>query len=168
MMVVRLFAAAVATLHACCAAAAEPVLNLPFIGGSGRARYNGGREQTMSTCRSHLAWSAACLAVLLLGCAGVAAARDDKDHDRARQAVQAGEILPLKLILERVGIAHPGQVMDVELERSDGRWQYEIRILAAGGTMSRLLVDARDGSVVDRKAIGGDPDLTRAQAGARH
>jgi uncharacterized membrane protein YkoI len=40
------------------------------------------------------------------------------DHDRARQAVEAGEVLPLRTILERVERDYPGQVVEVELERA--------------------------------------------------
>ena len=62
--------------------------------------------------------------VLLAAIAGPAHARDghdEHDHDRARQALQAGEILPLKAILARVEKEHPGQVMEVELERREQR-----------------------------------------------
>ena len=33
----------------------------------------------------------------------------DSDHDRARQALEAGEILPLKTVLERLARDTPGQ-----------------------------------------------------------
>jgi uncharacterized membrane protein YkoI len=42
------------------------------------------------------------------------------DHDRARQALEAGEVLPLRTILERVEREYPGQVLEVELERDRG------------------------------------------------
>ncbi|MCC6195796.1 MAG: PepSY domain-containing protein [Burkholderiales bacterium] len=78
-------------------------------------------------------------------------ASDSHDHDRARQALQAGEIMPLKAILERVERDTPGQVIDVELERGAGRWIYEIKVLAAGGSIVELEIDARDGSILKRK-----------------
>ncbi len=40
------------------------------------------------------------------------------DHDRARQALEAGEVLPLRTILDRVEREYPGQVLEVELERA--------------------------------------------------
>ena len=64
-------------------------------------------------------WLALPLSLALLAGCGVAHA-DEEDHERARKALQAGEVLPLKTILERVERAYPGQVMDVELERSLG------------------------------------------------
>ncbi len=74
------------------------------------------------------------------------------DHDRARQALAAGEVLPLRTILDRVEREYPGQVLEVELERDGGRWVYEIRTLRSGGALVKLKVDARDGSVLGVKA----------------
>ena len=105
------------------------------------------------TVRSRRTSIAVCLATLLLAVAapGVSGAGDAQDHDRARQALQAGEILTLRTILERVERDHPGQVIDVELERDDGRWIYEIKLLRAGGALVKLELDARDGSLIARK-----------------
>lgn len=73
---------------------------------------------------------------------------DGSDHERARRAVEAGEVLPLREVLARVEVGHPGQVMELELERDDGMWLYEIKILQAGGVLIKLEVDARDGRVL--------------------
>ena len=91
----------------------------------------------------------ACL-VLCLGVVqvGPVHAGDQGDHDRARQALEAGEILPLKTVLERLARDNPGQVMEVELERRNERWVYEIKLLRPGGALAKLLVDARDGAVI--------------------
>ena len=78
-------------------------------------------------------------------------AADFGDHDRARQALEAGEILPLKTVLEKVGRDTPGQVMEVELERKHERWIYEIKLLRPGGSLVKLLVDASDGTIIDRR-----------------
>lgn len=82
---------------------------------------------------------------------------DEHDHDRARRAVQAGEILPLQTLLQRVQAAHPGQVLELELERDDGRWTYEIRLLQPDGRLVRLVVDARTGDVLSRRIRGARP-----------
>lgn len=74
-----------------------------------------------------------------------------RDHDRARAALQAGEVLPLTEILARVARTHPGQVLEVDLERDDGRWMYELRLLQPDGLLVKLKVDARDGTVVQQK-----------------
>jgi uncharacterized membrane protein YkoI len=80
-----------------------------------------------------------------------AQAGDSNGHERARRAVESGEILPLREILQRVERDTPGQVIEVELEREAGRWVYEIKLLATGGAMVELEVDARDATVLRRK-----------------
>ena len=79
------------------------------------------------------------------------------DHDQARAAVQAGEVLPLRTLLDRLEKSHPGQVLEVELERDDGRWVYELKLLQAGGRLVKLKVDARSGDLLSARARdGGD------------
>jgi hypothetical protein len=78
-------------------------------------------------------------------------AGDSSDHDRARQALRAGEILPLKSVLEKVERDTPGSVLEVELERQDERWVYEIKLLLSGGARVKLWVDARDGKIIARR-----------------
>jgi uncharacterized membrane protein YkoI len=75
----------------------------------------------------------------------------DSDHDQARAALLAGEILPLPAILERVTRSQPGSVLEVELERKRGRWIYELKMLRQDGSLLRLAVDARDGSILKQK-----------------
>jgi uncharacterized membrane protein YkoI len=91
----------------------------------------------------------ACLLALLL--AGPGQAGDGRDHDRARQALAAGEVLPLRTILERVEHVHPGQIMEVELERKGADWIYDVKLLKPGGVLVKLKIDARNGTVLDSK-----------------
>ena len=79
------------------------------------------------------------------------------DHDRARAALQAGEVLPLPTLLERLQRAHPGQVLEVDLEREDARWIYELKLLQADGQLLKLEVDARTAQVLDVRRKGGRP-----------
>lgn len=81
---------------------------------------------------------------------------EPRDHERARAAVQAGEVLPLQTLLERVQRTHPGQVLEVELEREDGRWIYELRLLQAGGQLLKLEVDAATGQVLEARRKRAD------------
>lgn len=74
-----------------------------------------------------------------------------RDHERARAALQAGEVLSLQAVLERVQRQHPGDVLEVELEREGGRWVYELKLLQKGGTLLRLDVDARTAEVLKKK-----------------
>jgi uncharacterized membrane protein YkoI len=85
-----------------------------------------------------------------------AMARSEADQDRARAALQAGEIQPLTFILTRLAQTQPGQVLELELERKDGRWLYEIKLLRPGGSLLKLEVDARSGDVLRQKSKGSD------------
>jgi uncharacterized membrane protein YkoI len=107
-------------------------------------------------------------AALLLGLVHIcdAQARDGRDHDRARQAVAAGEVMPLRAILERVEKEHPGKVMEVELEREGDRWIYEIKLLRSGGALVKLKFDGSDGTLLGskaRRAARGNDDRTRGE-----
>ena len=99
-------------------------------------------------------WLLAALLPALLALPVPGAARDDHDHDRARAALQAGEILPLPVIMARVSELHPGQVLAVELENDDGLWRYEIKLLEPGGGLLKLDVDARSGRILRQKQKG--------------
>ena len=101
------------------------------------------------------------------------------DHDRARAAVQAGDVLPLPTLLERLQRTHPGKVLELELEfeddvdgervvgRKSGRWIYEVKLLQADGQLLKLEVDAATARVQnvkresDRKRGRDHPDPPR-------
>ena len=102
----------------------------------------------MNTFRAPpLSWLAAVLALALSSPWALA----DSDQDRARAAVQAGQVLPLKTVLERLEREHPGQVLEVELEQDDGRWIYEIKLLQPGGRLVKLELDAATAAVLRRQ-----------------
>jgi len=73
------------------------------------------------------------------------------DHNRARQALQAGQVLPLGKVLERLEREHPGQVLEVELEQEGGRWVYEIKLLQPQGQLVKLKLDARTATLLPGK-----------------
>ncbi|HJV27231.1 MAG TPA: PepSY domain-containing protein [Aromatoleum sp.] len=93
-------------------------------------------------------WSVAAL-VGAMATSGIASA--DGDHDRARSALERGEVLPLHVIIEKVERAYPGKVVEVELEREHDRWIYELRWLTRGGSLTKIEVDARDGTILGKK-----------------
>jgi hypothetical protein len=80
---------------------------------------------------------------------------DRSDHELARKALAAGEILPLKTVLETVERKAPGQVLEIELERHRGRWVYEIKLLRPGGALVKVWVDASDASLIARQGRSG-------------
>ncbi|HLI12954.1 MAG TPA: hypothetical protein VKY65_15280 [Alphaproteobacteria bacterium] len=96
--------------------------------------------------------------LLSLGAAGVAAAGDD--HERARAALEAGEIRPLKEIVGNVQSRCGGKVIEVELEQSsrNGRqfWLYELRMMMPKGDVLRLDIDASTTEILQVKGRGAD------------
>ena len=85
-----------------------------------------------------------CLAAL----PAAAMAGGDHDHDRARRAVEAGQVLPLPAVLEHLQRAVPGQVLEVELEQEGGRWIYEIKLITPAGQLTKVKLDARTAEVL--------------------
>ena len=73
---------------------------------------------------------------------------DDHAHDRARQAVDRGEALPIAELLKRLKTGYPGEVVGVEFEREHGRWVYEFKIIDSGGRLLEVYVDAQTGTVL--------------------
>jgi hypothetical protein len=92
--------------------------------------------------------------------AGLGAAHEaGGDHERAREAVQQGEILPLERILERVRAEFDGEMLEVELEEErhepfDDRLIYEVKMLAADGAVMELYYDARTGELLKARGHG--------------
>ena len=135
---------------ALCAAHPEHVLNPPFILRSAFLRYKEPMKNLLLATFASLA--------LLAYAPGRADGLDGadgtdglRDHDRARQALVAGEILPLRAILERVEREQPGQVMEVELEQKHAAWIYEVKLLKPDGSLLKLKIDARNGEILDMK-----------------
>ncbi|KAA5609899.1 hypothetical protein F1189_21960 [Rhodovastum atsumiense] len=78
--------------------------------------------------------------------------RHGGDHDRARQALARGEVVPLAVLLRRVQGALGGEVVEVEFERKHDRWIYEFRVIAPDGQVIDVDVDAATAEVLRREA----------------
>ena len=96
-----------------------------------------------------------CLVLALVLVLYPACAAADSDQDRARAAVQAGQVLPLKTLLERLEREHPGQLLSVELEDDGGRLVYDVKLLQADGRLVKLKVDAATGEVLRQRVRAG-------------
>lgn len=80
--------------------------------------------------------------------AAPAAVADDDDHIEARRLLQRGEILPLNHILQVVQQRVPGDVIEVELDRSSKRgWEYEIKVLTSTGRVLEVDINAHTGEI---------------------
>lgn len=93
---------------------------------------------------------------LLLLALGTGLADSKRDHEAARQALEAGQILPLRKVLDLVEQGHPGQIMEIELETMKDGWVYEVKLLRPDGALVKLKLDARDGQVLKIKQKADD------------
>ena len=91
------------------------------------------------------------LAALLAAVPAHHALADKNDHIEARELLKRGEIVPLERILEVVQQRVPGDVIEVELEREDGLWEYKVKVLTPTGRVRKLYLDARNGAVLKIK-----------------
>ena len=73
------------------------------------------------------------------------------DHERARALHEAGDILSLEQILERVRERHPGRLLEVELEQEDESLIYEVELLDGEGRVWELELDAVSVEVLKEK-----------------
>lgn len=85
------------------------------------------------------------------GARGSALARNGNDHERARAALEAGQIRPLADLLAEVQRRYLGRVIETELDQEDGRWVYEFRLLPPTGRVFELEVDAATGALLGSK-----------------
>ena len=86
-----------------------------------------------------------CLLAILAG----GPARASEDADRARRALEKGEIRPLDEILRVARETVPGDVVSVDLKHGDGHWLYKLRILGADGKRRTVKVDAGSAKILD-------------------
>ena len=77
----------------------------------------------------------------LIALSGIAHA-DEDDQERARRALEAGEAMPLSLVLEAVTSRIGGEVVGVEIDHEHGRYVYEIKIITPNGRLREIYVDA--------------------------
>ena len=97
-----------------------------------------------------------CVLAALLAVGGntyVAVAKDDKsnckkEQDCALQALKSGEIRPLTDVLAVAREKLPGEVIKVELDRDDGVWVYEIKVLTESGKRREIEINAQTLAVI--------------------
>jgi len=75
----------------------------------------------------------------------------DSDHNEARKLKEAGEILPLEVIIADARKQHPGHILEIELELEDGRYVYELEMLDDSGIIWELNYDAQSGKLIKKK-----------------
>ncbi|MES9938066.1 MAG: PepSY domain-containing protein [Sedimenticola sp.] len=74
---------------------------------------------------------------------------DYYDHMQVRRLVEEGKIKPLQEILLKVGDGERVNILEVEMEREDGRYIYEIEMLDKDGRVWEMEIDAVTGETVE-------------------
>jgi uncharacterized membrane protein YkoI len=72
----------------------------------------------------------------------------EHDHERARRALECGEVMPLADVLAAVRPYISGKVIETEFEREDGIWIYEMKYINRQGLLVEVYVDARTGLIL--------------------
>jgi uncharacterized membrane protein YkoI len=89
------------------------------------------------------------LVAALLG--GGAFAGERMRHNEVLQLRESGQIMAMEEIMVRAREAQPGHLIEAELERENGRYIYELKILDAEGRVHELELDAATAEVLKRK-----------------
>jgi uncharacterized membrane protein YkoI len=75
----------------------------------------------------------------------------EDDHEQARRALEAGQVLPLRTVMDQVERDIPGQIVKIEFDEDDGSWIYKIKVLQRDGKLIKLKIDARNGAILKTK-----------------
>ncbi len=75
-------------------------------------------------------------------------ARADDDWTELHREVEAGRILSLPAVLNRLEEDYIGQVVEVEFERDGGQIIYEIEMIGSDGQVVEFEVDAVSGQLI--------------------
>jgi uncharacterized membrane protein YkoI len=94
------------------------------------------------------------LAIVLLFCALPARGGLD-DYQRAREALERGEVMPLAEILALVQGELDARVIEVEFEEEAGEYVYEFELITPDGRLLEATADAVTGRIL---TMGPDDD----------
>jgi uncharacterized membrane protein YkoI len=72
----------------------------------------------------------------------------DIDQATARQLSASGKILPLEKIHEKAKQIKQGKILETELEKKHGQYQYEVELLDAHGIVWEIKLDAATGQLI--------------------
>jgi uncharacterized membrane protein YkoI len=80
---------------------------------------------------------------------------DSSQQDEAREAVKKGLVRPLEEVLTEVRKTIKGDIVEIEFEKDDGRFIYEIEYVAPDGHLMEIKIDAKTLAVV---SIGAEDE----------
>ena len=73
---------------------------------------------------------------------------ENNERESVRTAVERGEVKSLSSVLQAVGPELPGEVVGVEIERENGLWTYEFRVVDGKGRLFDVYVDAATAKIL--------------------
>lgn len=74
------------------------------------------------------------------------------DHDRARDGVRSGRLVPLEAILANIARSYPGYHIDVDGPyEAGGRLVYRIKWLTPDGHVIIIIADAETGQILSTR-----------------
>ncbi|UYG04906.1 PepSY domain-containing protein [Halomonas sp. LR3S48] len=91
----------------------------------------------------------------LLGLTASHGLADDHWRD-LHDAVRSGRLVALPEILDWLEARYEGQVLEVELERDDGRTTYEVEMLGPQGQVVEFEFDAESGELIGMEGVNID------------
>lgn len=80
------------------------------------------------------------------------------DQNRARAALERGDIRPLDQVLATTRATIPGDVVALDLKEKKGRWYYKLKILTPAGKRWAVRVDAQSLQVLKQEDDTDDDD----------
>lgn len=88
------------------------------------------------------------IALVLIVLVPAYAAGDEDDYKQAKKLHESGAIVSLETIVEKALAAHPGKVIEVELEDKHEQIVYELEVLDLQGMVWEMKFDARSGELL--------------------
>lgn len=70
------------------------------------------------------------------------------NHDDPRNAVRAGRVLPLSVVLANVRQRYPGRMLDASLAQENNPPVYYIKMLMSDGSVVLVSADATNGRII--------------------
>lgn len=77
---------------------------------------------------------------------------DEEDHERARRALEEGNVRPLVEILQELNGRLEGDIVGIEFEAEGERYIYEFKLVTPDGRLISTYVDARTGEILADRA----------------
>ncbi|MBW9265875.1 MAG: PepSY domain-containing protein [Candidatus Thiodiazotropha sp. (ex. Lucinisca nassula)] len=75
----------------------------------------------------------------------------DEGYEEVKRLTESGAILPFEDLLPTIQALQPGRILELELEREEGDYIYEIEILDEQGAVWEFKVDAATGEILERE-----------------